>query len=58
MSLNSVLFSTMFPQSYGLGPGTHVISYLTPRELRLTRGLNQNYYEYCDEYIHKYRRLS
>lgn len=54
MSLNSVLFSTMFQQPCELGPGTHVISYLNPRELRLTRGLNQKYYEYCDEYIHKY----
>ena len=57
MSLNSVLFSRMFPESYGLGAGTHVISYLNPRVLRLNRGLNQNYYEYCHEYIRKYISL-
>ena len=54
MSLNSELFSTMFPQSYGLGPGTNVTSYLNPRELRLNHDLNEKYYEYCDEYIRKY----
>jgi hypothetical protein len=57
MSLNLELFSTMIPEPYGLGPGTYVTSYLNPRELRLTRGLNQNYYEYCDEYIRKYISL-
>ena len=54
MSLNLELFSTMIPEPYGLGPGTNVIGYLNPRELRLNRDLNEKYYEYCDEYIRKY----
>ena len=54
MSLNSEKLYNTFPEPYGLGPGTIVISYLNPRELRLNRDLNEKYYEYCDEYIRKY----
>ena len=58
MSLNLELLSTMFPQSYGLGPGTNVTSYLNPHELRLNRTLDKKYYNYCDEYINDYIKLN
>ena len=57
MSLDLKLFSDKFPQSYGLGPGTDIISYLNPHELRLNRALDKKYYKYCDKYIHKYISL-